>query len=174
MEEKDNRMTIDDHIIVYTYYLIKNALRSMEVMTKVVKKLNLDGPDFTKEQKRTLKADLGFTSNAIYHLGQAQDAFRKFTRSVGVVEQEMDRRSVTIEFDRAQSVCSDLMAVDLVYLALTEHRANEEKRSKIHRYLKKFKWDGTHGLDDIYKTLEEDSERMMDEYVATLKRGAKS
>lgn len=163
MEKKNNRMNIDDHIVTYTYYLVHNAQRCMEVMSKVIKKLNLDGPDYTPEQKRSLKRDLGFTSDAVYNLGQAQEAFRKFVRSVGVVEQELDNRAVVVEYDRAQSVCLDLMAIDLVYLSLTQHMGDSKNREKIHRYLKKFNWN-TDGLESLYNTLVEDSDSLLKDY----------
>ncbi len=132
------RNALDNTVCDLTYFELKNAIYLLEVMHKTVKRLGLD-LEISKEAKANLKKDFAFTSNAIYNLGQAERAYKTCIKCAGIVENELDQRINPKNFDLGQADAFDLLAVELIYLHLTN--GNETNRKKIHNYLKKFKWD---------------------------------
>lgn len=136
--EAPPRNRLDDTICDLTYFYIKNALYLIEVMNKTVKRLHLDS-EISASAKKSLKKDFGFTSNAIYQLGQARRAYEALIRSLNVVEQELDGRIRVENFDLGQADAYDLLSVDLVYLFISN--GNMANAKKFHNYLKKYKWD---------------------------------
>ena len=160
-KEPAPRNKLDDTICDLTYFYIKNALYLIEVMNRAVKRLGLD-LDITPEAKKNLKKDFGFTSNAIYQLGQAKRSYEALIRSLGLVEQELDNRIRVENFDLGQADAYDLLSVDLIYLLVTNGNMGNAK--KVHTYLKKFKWD--EDFTDAYTRLQTQYANLIKQYQA--------
>lgn len=144
------RNRLDDIVCTLSYYYIKNALYLIEVMNKTYKELGLEC-DMTPEAKRALKKDLGFSSNAIYQLGQAKRCYEGLVRSRGLVEQELDSKAFTRTYDLGQADAFDLLSIDFLYMDVTY--TDIANANKVHNYFKKYKLDPN--VEDAYKTLQQ-------------------
>lgn len=132
------RTSVDDAIVNGTYFFISAATYLMETMHKATKKFCLD-EEFTPEMKKGFKRDLGFTSDSILRLRNAQNSYRTMMGNLERIEEQFNDHVAKGGWDMGMASMLDILSVVMVYMILTDGDLNTEKR--IHNYLiRQFKW----------------------------------
>lgn len=151
---------LDLAIINLSYFNLKNTLKLLDVITKSLKYLDIDWEGMTKEQKHRLKEDMKMTSDSVYHLKNAEKAYKGMIRELEIVEQQMDQHTKGLDFDLGTISSLDLLSIQFIYLALTE--GNRQNEVKIHNYLKKFSWPPEFKM--VYDQLQSDRHKLIMQY----------
>lgn len=140
MSNNNERSGLDDIVLFLTYSYIKNALYLMEVMCVTVKQLMLD-EKLTPEVKKNMKRDMGIFQNSMLNLKSAQRGYEQMTKNLEIIEQTLDNHVNAKHYSYAQSVCHEILASDIMYMAITDGDTEDKTsgKNKIFNYLKKFK-----------------------------------
>lgn len=138
---------MDKVVISLAYHEVNNAIYIMETLYKSARAYMLED-ELTREQKKALKEDLGFTQTAVMALSQAKQAYQKLTKSLAVVGNELDGRLHTADYDYAQGDSRELLALDIAYINITNGKPEVEK--KIQDFIRTFEMDD--GVREVFET----------------------
>jgi len=130
--QEPEKVGFDDIMINQLVYCLSGSGILLNFLDRYEKFLYF-GKDLTKEQKYMLRRDYGWTNEAIKYQGEATKAYKRFSYCLDYLQNIMDARVKTADYDSMNKDTNDMIALCLIYAA--QVWTHQEAREAIHKYI---------------------------------------